>query len=97
MRKKLGLWVAGSAAIILLGWGVTALVTGDGKSKDSAEVAAISFAKDPTYYTEKYRPQYHLSPETGNMSDPNGLVYFEGNIINSIKIAVNGAMRLVVI
>lgn len=31
------------------------------------------------------------------MSDPNGLVYFEGNIINSIKIAVNGAMRLVVI
>ena len=78
MRKKLGLWVAGSAAIILLGWGVTALVTGDGKSKDSAEVAAISFAKDPTYYTEKYRPQYHLSPETGNMSDPNGMVYFEG-------------------
>lgn len=78
MRKKIGLWVAGSAAIILLGWGVTALVTGDGKSKDSAEVASISFAKDPTYYTEKYRPQYHLSPETGNMSDPNGMVYFEG-------------------
>lgn len=45
MRKKLGLWVAGSAAIILLGWGVTALVTGDGKSKDSAEVAAISLRR----------------------------------------------------
>lgn len=78
MRKKLGLWVAGSAAIIFLGWGLTALVTGDGKSKDSAEVAAISYAKDPTYYTEEFRPQYHLAPETGNMSDPNGMVYFEG-------------------
>ncbi|HZG85823.1 GH32 C-terminal domain-containing protein [Paenibacillus sp.] len=33
---------------------------------------------DPAYYTEKYRPQYHLSPETANMSDPNGMVYFEG-------------------
>lgn len=34
--------------------------------------------KGPDYYTEKYRPQYHLSPEKGNMSDPNGMVYFEG-------------------
>ena len=78
MRKKLGLYAVGAAAIVLLGWGVTALVTGDGKSKDSAEEAAFSYAKDPTYYTEKFRPQYHLSPESGNLSDPNGMVYFEG-------------------
>lgn len=30
------------------------------------------------YYTEKYRPQYHYSPIRGSASDPNGLVYFEG-------------------
>lgn len=30
------------------------------------------------YYTEKYRPQYHFSTETGRLADPNGLVYFEG-------------------
>lgn len=78
MRKKFGLWVAGSAVIILLGWGGTALVAGDNKSTDSAEESAFSYAKDPTYYTEKFRPQYHLSPESGNLSDPNGMVYFEG-------------------
>ncbi|WP_025683104.1 GH32 C-terminal domain-containing protein [Paenibacillus maysiensis] len=32
----------------------------------------------PDYYTEKYRPQYHYSPARGSASDPNGLVYFEG-------------------
>ncbi|MDU0205404.1 GH32 C-terminal domain-containing protein [Paenibacillus sp. MAH-36] len=78
MRKKVGLRVAGSASIILLVWGVTALLIGDGKSKESVEETAFSYVKDPTYYTEKFRPQYHLSPETGNMSDPNGMVYFEG-------------------
>ncbi|OAS21823.1 family 16 glycoside hydrolase [Paenibacillus oryzisoli] len=30
------------------------------------------------YYTETYRPQYHYSPARGAVSDPNGLVYFEG-------------------
>ncbi|MCY9663556.1 DUF1080 domain-containing protein [Paenibacillus alginolyticus] len=30
------------------------------------------------YYDETYRPQYHYSPERGSVSDPNGLVYFEG-------------------
>lgn len=38
------------------------------------------FRFNPTanYYTERYRPQYHLSVESGNMSDPNGMVYYEG-------------------
>ncbi|WP_449538881.1 glycoside hydrolase family 32 protein [Ferdinandcohnia sp. Marseille-Q9671] len=31
-----------------------------------------------TYYTEKYRPQYHFSPEENWMNDPNGMVYYEG-------------------
>jgi len=30
------------------------------------------------YYQEKYRPQYHFSPESGWMNDPNGLVYYDG-------------------
>lgn len=31
-----------------------------------------------TYYKEKWRPQYHFSPEVNFSNDPNGLVYFEG-------------------
>ncbi|WP_413408627.1 GH32 C-terminal domain-containing protein [Paenibacillus amylolyticus] len=30
------------------------------------------------YYNEIYRPQYHYTPIRGSASDPNGLVYFEG-------------------
>jgi len=30
------------------------------------------------YYTEKYRPQYHFSPERQWMNDPNGMVYYNG-------------------
>ncbi|WP_223067885.1 glycoside hydrolase family 32 protein [Paenibacillus caui] len=29
-------------------------------------------------YKELYRPQFHLTPPQGPMSDPNGMVYFEG-------------------
>lgn len=30
------------------------------------------------YYSEKHRPQFHFSPLTQWMNDPNGLVYYEG-------------------
>ncbi|MGO4274452.1 glycoside hydrolase family 32 protein, partial [Paenibacillus sp. TAF58] len=78
MRKKLGLWAVGAALVVLLGLGVAVLVKGDGSSSDSAESSAFTYASDPNYYTEKFRPQYHLSPKSGNMSDPNGMVYFDG-------------------
>lgn len=29
-------------------------------------------------YNEPYRPQYHFSPPTHFMNDPNGLVYYKG-------------------
>lgn len=29
-------------------------------------------------YHEKYRPQYHFSPDSGWIGDPSGLVYFQG-------------------
>lgn len=31
-----------------------------------------------TVYKERYRPQFHLTPPEGPMSDPNGMVFFEG-------------------
>lgn len=43
-----------------------------------ATPAPFRFNPIANYYTERYRPQYHLSVETGNMSDPNGMVYYEG-------------------
>ncbi|MCA0757119.1 GH32 C-terminal domain-containing protein [Paenibacillus sp. N4] len=49
-----------------------------GQQGGSAAPEGFAYNADPSYYTEKYRPQYHLSPETKNMSDPNGMVYFEG-------------------
>lgn len=56
--------------------------TSDSKTPSNAisatAPAAFEFSAVPDYYTELYRPQYHLSPESGNMSDPNGMVYFEG-------------------
>ncbi|NOU91343.1 levanase [Paenibacillus sp. LMG 31460] len=78
MRKKLGLWAVGTATVVLLGLGVAVLVKGDDRSSDAADSSAFTYVSDPNYYTEKFRPQYHLSPESGNMSDPNGMVYFEG-------------------
>ncbi|NOU74367.1 levanase [Paenibacillus sp. LMG 31458] len=78
MRKKLGLWAVGTATVVLLGLGVAVLVKGDDRSSDAADSSAFTYVSDPNYYTEKFRPQYHLSPESGNMSDPNGMVFFEG-------------------
>ncbi|PWW32263.1 fructan beta-fructosidase [Cytobacillus oceanisediminis] len=30
------------------------------------------------YYTEKYRPQFHFTPERNWMNDPNGMVFYNG-------------------
>lgn len=32
----------------------------------------------PAAYNEKYRPQYHFTPPSNWMNDPNGMVYYEG-------------------
>jgi fructan beta-fructosidase len=80
MKKKSWLWAAGIAAVVLIGLGGTVLMTYLGKlasSKSKGESAYV-YSNDSYYYTELYRPQYHLSPPSGNMSDPNGMVYFEG-------------------
>ncbi|MBM7837202.1 fructan beta-fructosidase [Alkalihalobacillus xiaoxiensis] len=38
----------------------------------------FALSEDPNYYTEQYRPQFHFSTPVGNLADPNGLVYYEG-------------------
>jgi len=67
------------AAIILL-LIVFIIINTSGKDREQSYSvpSSFDFESNPTYYTEKFRPQYHLSPERGNMSDPNGMVYFEG-------------------
>ncbi|MGM0881378.1 MAG: GH32 C-terminal domain-containing protein [Bacillota bacterium] len=77
MRKKAWIWTAGVAAALLIGFGATVMMTGRGASTFPEEGPAFQYSSDPNYYTELYRPQYHLSPPYGNMSDPNGMVYFE--------------------
>lgn len=39
--------------------------------------AAIA-KRPPHYYTEPHRPQFHFTPETNWMNDPNGMVYYDG-------------------
>ena len=36
------------------------------------------YRKSKQYYRERYRPQFHFSPEMNWMNDPNGLVYYDG-------------------
>jgi fructan beta-fructosidase len=66
-----GVLVLSAAAMIAKTWQQEA-------KPDFALPEGFSYNASPDYYTEKYRPQYHLSPEKANMSDPNGMVYFEG-------------------
>lgn len=44
---------------------------------EAVSSTALSFETPPAFQ-ERFRPQFHLSPPLGEMSDPNGMVYFEG-------------------
>lgn len=47
-------------------------------SKSAMENEAVDTIEKDGYYSEKYRPQFHFSPEEKWMNDPNGMVYFDG-------------------
>src|SRR6185369_5462699 len=40
--------------------------------------AGDAFARNESYYSETFRPQYHFTPEKYWMNDPNGMVFYEG-------------------
>ncbi|GIM30378.1 levanase [Clostridium polyendosporum] len=44
----------------------------------SANFNLANAATSKTYRNEVYRPQYHYTPDTGWMNDPNGMVYYKG-------------------
>lgn len=49
------------------------IVTSNNFVRASASTSSIS-----AYRSETYRPQYHFTPDTGWMNDPNGMVYYHG-------------------
>lgn len=44
----------------------------------SAYFQDVYLVPTSSYYKEKYRPDFHYTPARGSVSDPNGLVYYEG-------------------
>ncbi|WP_078393724.1 GH32 C-terminal domain-containing protein [Shouchella patagoniensis] len=58
----------------------TLLLLGCASSSEEgdAENMEKQLSEDTSYYTERYRPQFHFSTPVGNLADPNGLIYYEG-------------------
>ncbi|GAB5553235.1 MAG: glycoside hydrolase family 32 protein [Saprospiraceae bacterium] len=46
--------------------------------QDQATTNSTEEESVDTYYQEQHRPQFHFSPPTMWMNDPNGMVYYEG-------------------
>ena len=54
------------------------LILGCKQNSSESDPADTMPKPNSDYYTEKYRPQFHFSPEEKWMNDPNGLVYHKG-------------------
>ena len=66
-----------AAATVIDSSYVTGL-TGITVTSGSATFQDVYLVPTTSYYKEKYRPDYHYTPARGSVSDPNGLVYYEG-------------------
>ncbi|GLC89659.1 glycoside hydrolase family 32 protein [Lysinibacillus piscis] len=63
------------ASMVAIGLSCSLMLTGcQGGTKE----VKIEHEAGSNYYHEQYRPQYHFSTQVGNLADPNGLIYFEG-------------------
>jgi len=63
------------------GWGhilFDQLTQGDEPRAEPIPYTAEEYRRSAKYYRERYRPQFHFTPEINWMNDPNGMVYFEG-------------------
>jgi fructan beta-fructosidase len=56
-------------------WTLVILAACSSRQDTPSHSTAIKTASD---YTEAHRPQFHFSPDSMWMNDPNGMVYFEG-------------------
>ncbi|MFC0876950.1 glycoside hydrolase family 32 protein [Saccharicrinis sp. FJH2] len=53
------------------------LISGCGSKKKETPQDMMDAASE-LYYQEPYRPQFHFSPDSMWMNDPNGMVYYDG-------------------
>ena len=57
---------------------LTFMVYGCNNPKANKSSADASKASYSTFYKAQHRPQFHFSPDSMWMNDPNGMVYYEG-------------------
>ncbi|MFS0560990.1 glycoside hydrolase family 32 protein [Terribacillus sp. 179-K 1B1 HS] len=80
IREEITMFIDGylTPAIEVIDSSYTGGVTGVTVLSGKAYFQDIYLVPTNRYYKENYRPKYHYSPARGSASDPNGLVYFEG-------------------
>jgi levanbiose-producing levanase len=56
----------------------TGATVGTAAAHEASYFQNVEIRSTADYFTEPYRPTYHYSQLTGSTSDPNGLVYYDG-------------------
>ena len=72
---------SGAEAAIPLAEGVNTILidTDNDQASGMTTYLTVIRQKSPeNHYREKYRPQYHVTPEFNWLNDPNGMVYYKG-------------------